>query len=76
MPDANATRIMITPTTQIVELYAEYDDLLDALEAIRLQLQSESCHNQITQTKLRVQMHRICEALADVHERISDFVMM
>jgi hypothetical protein len=76
MPDTTAKRFMITPTAQIVELYAEYDDLLEALEAVQLQLQSESCRNQITHIKLRVQMHGICEALADVHERISDFVLM
>ena len=75
MPDTNATRFMITPTAQIVELYAEYDDLLDALEAVQLQLQSESCRNQITHTKLRMQMHDICEALADMHERMTDFVI-
>ena len=76
MPNTNATRCLITPTAQIVELYAEYDDLLDALEAVQLQLQSESCRNQITHAKLRMQMHGICEALADVHEKIADFVIM
>jgi len=76
MPDTNATRFMITPTAQIVELYAEYDDLLDALEAVQLQLQSESCRSRITHTKLRMQKHDIREALADVHEKIADFVIM
>jgi|GEM_PF-3282503 len=76
MPETNATQFMITPTAQIVELYAEYDDLLDALESVQLQLQSESCRNQITHTKLRMHMHGICEALAAVHEKIADFVIM
>jgi hypothetical protein len=67
---------MITPTAQVVALYAEYDGLLDTLEAAQLQLESKRCRNQITYNKLRMQIHDICEALADVHEKIADFVIM
>ena len=67
---------MITPTAQVVALYAEYDGLLDTLETIQLQLKSRRCRDQITHSKLRIQIHDICEALADVHEKIADFVIM
>ena len=67
---------MITPTAQVVALYAEYDGLLDTLETIQLQLKSRRCRDQITHSKLRMQIHDICEALADVHEKIADFVIM
>jgi hypothetical protein len=67
---------MITPTAQVVALYAEYDGLLDMLDAVKLQLKSKRRRDQITHNKLRMQMHDICEALADVHEKIADFVIM
>jgi len=76
MTDTNTTLVMITPTAQVVALYAEYDGLLDTLEAAQLQLKSKRCRNQITYNKLRMQIHDICEALADVHEKIADFVVM
>ncbi|MGB8312778.1 MAG: hypothetical protein WCE81_13130 [Halobacteriota archaeon] len=76
MTDTNTTRLMITPTAQVVALYAEYDGLLDTLEAVQLQLKSKRCRDQITHNKLRMQIHDICEALADVHEKIADFVIM
>ena len=76
MTDTNITRLMITPTAQVVTLYAEYDDLLDTLEAVQLQLKSKRYRDQITHYKLRMQIHDICEALADVHEKIADFVIM
>ena len=76
MTDTNTTLVMITPTAQVVALYAEYDGLLDTLEAAQLQLELKRCRNQITYNKLRMQIHDICEALADVHEKIADFVIM
>ena len=76
MTDTNTTRLMITPTAQVVALYAEYDGLLDMLDAVKLQLKSKRRRDQITHNKLRMQMHDICEALADVHEKIADFVIM
>ena len=76
MTDTNITQVMITPTAQVVALYAEYDGLLDTLEAAQLQLELKRCRNQIAYNKLRMQIHDICEALADVHEKIADFVIM
>lgn len=67
---------MITPTAQVVALYAEYDGLLDTLEAVQLQLKSKRCRDQITHNKLQMQIHDICEALADIHDKIADFVIM
>jgi hypothetical protein len=67
---------MITPTAQVVTLYAEYDGLLDTLETVQLQLKSKRYRDQITYNKLRMQIHDICEALADVHEKIADFVII
>ena len=72
----NTTQLMITPTKQVIALYAEYDGLLDTLEAVQLQLKSKYCCNQIMHNKLRMQIHDICEALADVSEKIADFVII
>jgi hypothetical protein len=68
----------MTPTAQVVALYAEYDSLLDALEAVQLQLQlrAKRCRDRRVYNALRVQVREICEALADVHEKIADFVIL
>jgi hypothetical protein len=61
---------MVTPTALLTALYAEYDGLLDSLESVRSQLKSKGCKNEKT---LRRKAHEICEALADVHEKIADY---
>ncbi len=66
----------MTPTTQVVALYAEYDSLLDALEAVQLQLRAERRRDRHMYNSLRTRVHDICEALADVHEKIADFVIL
>jgi hypothetical protein len=74
--DTNTISIMMTPTVQIVALYAGYDRLLDALEAVQSQLQSTHCRDQRVHNTLRMRVHDICEALADVHEKIAEFVII
>jgi len=74
--DTNTKQLMMTPTAQVVALYAEYDGLLDTLKAVQLQLKSKRCNNQITLSKLRIQIRGIYDALADVHEKIANFVIM
>jgi hypothetical protein len=74
--DTNTMHILITPTAQIVALYAEYDRLLDALEAVQSQLQSMHCRDQRVHNTLRTRAHDICEALADAHEKIAEFVII
>jgi hypothetical protein len=78
--DANMTGSVMTPTAQVVALYAEYDSLLDALEAVQLQLQLQlrvkRCRDRRVYNALRVQVREICEALADVHEKIAEFVIL
>jgi hypothetical protein len=70
--DTNTPLVTITPTTQLTALYAEYDGLLDALEVVHRKL-TISRHNPLTRYKLRRQRNDLCEALADVHEKLSDF---
>jgi hypothetical protein len=70
--DTNAPLVAITPTTQLTALYAEYDSLLDALEVLQRKL-TISRHNPLTRYKLRRQRNDLCEALADVHEKMADF---
>jgi hypothetical protein len=70
--DTNTPLVTITPTTQLTALYAEYDGLLDALEVVHRKL-TISHHNPLTRYKLRRQRNDLCEALADVHEKLSDF---
>ena len=71
--DTNTPLVTITPTTQLTALYAEYDGLLDALEVLHRKLTPISRHNPLTRYKLRRQKNDLCEALADVHEKIADF---
>ncbi len=70
--DTNTPLVTITPTTQLTALYAEYDGLLDALEVVHRKL-TISRHKALTRYKLRRQRNDLCEALADVHEKLSDF---
>ena len=74
--DTHMTGSVMTPTAQVVALYAEYDSLLDALEAVQLQLRAKRCRDRGLYNALRVQVREICEALADVHEKIADFVIL
>ena len=71
--DTNTPLVAMTPTTELTALYAEYDGLLDALEVLRRKLTPISHHNPLTRYKLRRQKNDLCEALADVHEKIADF---
>jgi hypothetical protein len=71
--DTNTPLVAMTPTTQLTALYAEYDGLLDALEVLHRKLTPISRHNPLTRCKLRRQKNDLCEALADVHEKIADF---
>jgi hypothetical protein len=64
---------MVTPTALLTALYAEYDGLLDSLESVRSQLKSKGCKNEMMHIELRRKAHEICEALADVHEKIADY---
>jgi hypothetical protein len=64
------------PTAQVVALYAEYDSLLDALEAVQVQLRAKGRRDRRVHDALRVQVRDICEALADVHEKIAEFVIL
>jgi hypothetical protein len=70
--DTNIPLVTVTPTTQLTALWAEYDGLLDALEIVHRKL-AISRHNPLTRYKLRRQRNDLCEALADVHEKLSDF---
>jgi hypothetical protein len=69
----NTPPVAITPTTRLTALCAEYDDLLDALEVLHRKLTSVSRLKPLTRYKLRTQRNDLCEALADVHEKIADF---
>jgi hypothetical protein len=69
----NTPPVAITPTTRLIALYAKYDDLLDALEVLHQKLTSVSRLKPLTRYKLRTQRNDLCEALADVHEKIADF---
>jgi hypothetical protein len=74
--DTQTTGPVLTPTAQVVALYAEYDSLLDALEAVHLQLRAQRYRDRRVRNALRVQERDICEALADVHEKIAEFVIL
>jgi hypothetical protein len=65
--------LLVTPTAQLTTLYAEYDCLLDALEVLQRKLTSIRRYNPLTRCKLRRQRDDLCEALADVHEKIADY---
>jgi hypothetical protein len=71
--DTNTPLVAITPTTQLTALYAEYDSLLDALEGVQRKLTATSRLSPLKRYKLRRQRDDLCEALADVHEKIADF---
>ncbi len=64
---------MITPTALLTALYAEYDGLLDSLESVQLQLKSKDICDGMMRGELQRKVHDICEAVADVHEKIADF---
>jgi hypothetical protein len=64
---------MVTPTALLTALYAEYDGLLDSLELVQSQMKSQGCSEERMHIELRRKAHEICEALADVHEKIADF---
>jgi hypothetical protein len=74
--DTNTPLMAMTPTAQLTTLYAEYDGLLDALEVLQRKLTSVQRYNPLTRCKLRRQRDDICEALADVHEKLADFDFM
>ena len=63
----------MTPTTQLAMLYAQYDSLLDELELVEKKLRSTSHLSALTRQKLRRQRNHLCEAVADVHEKVADF---
>jgi hypothetical protein len=69
---------MATPAAMLAALYAEYDGLLDELEAVQRKLRAKRRFRALARRKLRQQRHDLCEALADVHEKIAefDFVVM
>ena len=71
--DTNTQLMAMTPTTQLTTLYAEYDGLLDALEVLQRKLTSIRRCNLLMRCKLRRQRNDLCEALADVREKIADF---
>ena len=64
---------MVTPTAMLAALYAEYDGLLDSLELVQSQMKSKGRNNEATRDELQRKAHYICEALADVHEKIADY---
>ncbi len=76
--DTSTMGSVLTPTAQVVALYAKYDSLLDALEAVQLQLQLAAgrSRDRRVYSALRAQVRDIYEALADVHEEIAEFVIL
>ncbi|MGZ4869909.1 MAG: hypothetical protein ACXV2F_06085 [Halobacteriota archaeon] len=64
---------MATPAAWLAALYAEYDSLFDSLEAVQQTLWSTRCFHALARKKLRRQRDDLCEALADVHEKLVDF---
>jgi len=71
--DTNTALLTATPTTQLTTLYAEYDGLLDTIEEVQEKLRSTSCLDRLTRYKSRRQRNDLCEALAEVHEKIAEF---
>jgi hypothetical protein len=63
----------VTPTALLTALYAEYDGLLDSFESVQLLLKAKGSDNETTRRKLQLTARSICEALADVHEKLDDF---
>jgi hypothetical protein len=73
IPTDTNMREMATPSALLAALYAEYDGLFDSLEAVQRKLRStRRCHT-LARKKLRRQRDDLCEALADVHEKLADF---
>jgi hypothetical protein len=66
-------RSPVTPSTQLIALYAEYDDLLDTFDILESKLNALSRYNIFKRNELRRKVHAICEKLADVHEKIADY---
>jgi hypothetical protein len=64
---------MVTPTSLLATLYSEYDGLLEELEAVQRELQAKPGWHLLASRTLRRQRFDLCEALADVHEKIADF---
>jgi hypothetical protein len=63
----------VTPSAQLIALYAEYDDLLDTFDRLESKLNAQSRYKIFKRRELRRKMHAICEKLADVHEKIADY---
>ncbi len=66
-------RIPVTPSAQLIALYAEYDDLLDTLDALESELNAQSRYNIRKRNELRRNMRATFEKLADVHEELADY---
>ncbi len=66
-------RKMVTPAALLATLYSEYDGLLEELEAVQRELQAKRDWHLLASRTLRRQRYDLCEALADVHEKIADF---
>ena len=62
-----------TPTAQLGELYAEYDDLLDTLDILNSQLKAQNRFHIMKRNELKRHVQVIFEKLADVHEKIADY---
>ena len=70
---ATDIRKMVTPTALLLTLYAEYDGLLEELETVQRELRAKRGWHLLASRTLRRQRYDLCEALADVHEKIADF---
>jgi hypothetical protein len=66
-------RKMVTPAALLATLYSEYDGLLEELETVQRELQAKGGWHLLASRTLRRQRYDLCEALADVHEKIADF---
>jgi hypothetical protein len=64
---------MTTPASWLAALYSEYDGLFDSLEVVQRKLRSTRRCHALARKKLRKQRDDLCEALADVHEKLADF---
>jgi hypothetical protein len=66
-------RKMLTPTSMLATLYSEYDGLLEELETVQRELKAKRGWHLLASRTLRRQRYDLCEALADVHEKIADY---
>ena len=73
MPIITRKREMMTPTERLAALYAEYDGLLTALEAVQQALQSYRRYHICVRRKLCKERYALRDALADVHEELADY---